>query len=101
LNHFQAASFMQTVSKSKNLSQTEAESITKKLVKAKSQKLAKEKIGSQNIQKPTKIQFYSQNNNSTSSIETAKGRSQNSTNEEISNDSSPTLPFINQWTNEN
>ncbi|MEO0849634.1 MAG: aliphatic nitrilase, partial [Cyanobacteria bacterium J06648_1] len=46
-------------------------------------------------------QTNSQNNNSTSSIETAKGRSQNSTNEEISNDSSPTLPFINQWTNEN
>ncbi|MEL6501642.1 MAG: Nit6803 family nitrilase [Cyanobacteria bacterium J06623_1] len=46
-------------------------------------------------------QTNSQNNNSTSSIETAKRRSQNSTNEEISNDSSPTLPFINQWTNEN
>ena len=78
LNHFEAASFMQTVSKSKDLSQTEAESITKKLVRAKSQKQVTQKIAEQKIQKPTKINFYSQNNNSTKNPGTIefKSRSQ-------------------------
>ncbi|MEO1375407.1 MAG: DUF3769 domain-containing protein [Cyanobacteria bacterium J06635_10] len=75
--HFEAVSLTQTVSKSKNLSQTKAESVTRRLVK-KSRKLANKKIAPQETQKPTKIEFYSQNTNSTKAPATIefKSRSQ-------------------------
>lgn len=43
----------------------------------------------------------SQNNHLSPSMETSAQSSINSVNEAISNDSSPTLPLINQWTSEN
>ncbi|MGD1911673.1 MAG: DUF3769 domain-containing protein [Rivularia sp. (in: cyanobacteria)] len=74
VNHFEAVSLTQTVSKSKNLSQTKAESVTKRLVK-KSRKLANQKRTPQERQKPTKIEFYSQNTNSTKAPATIEFKS--------------------------
>jgi len=68
-NRFEPEAVNQTVNKGKNLSQTTAESITKNLTKT-PQKIANNK--------PTKIEFYSQNTNSTTAPATIefKSRSQ-------------------------
>ncbi|MBF2017217.1 MAG: DUF3769 domain-containing protein [Rivularia sp. T60_A2020_040] len=69
LETFEAEAVTQTVNKGKNLSQPQAESITKNLIKT-PQKIANNK--------PTKIEFYSQNTNSTTAPATIefKSRSQ-------------------------
>ncbi|MEM9925399.1 MAG: DUF3769 domain-containing protein [Cyanobacteria bacterium P01_D01_bin.50] len=74
INHFEAVSLTQTVSKSKNLSQTKAESVTRRLVK-KSRRLANKKRTPQETQKPTKIEFYSHNTNSTKAPATIEFKS--------------------------
>ncbi len=74
LNHFQAATLIETVSKSKDLSQNKAKSVTKTLVK-KSRKLANKKTTESRTQKPTKIEFYSQNTNSTKAPATIEFKS--------------------------
>ena len=66
LNHFEAETVAQMVSKGKNLSQTKADFIKKssqKSHKLNNQKLNNQKISNEQTQKPTKIEFYSQDPN--------------------------------------
>lgn len=78
LNHFEAQTVIQTLSKSKNLSQTKAESVTKKLANT-SQKLRRKKEADKNWQKPTNIEFYSQNTSSTKAPATIEFKSRSQT----------------------
>ncbi|MEB3218617.1 MAG: DUF3769 domain-containing protein [Nostocales cyanobacterium 94392] len=82
LNRFQPETVTQTVNKGKNLSQPTAESLTKNLTKT-PQKIANNK--------PTKIEFYSQNKNSTTAPATIefKSRSQIQAQEETQQETIP------------